>query len=346
MPIKQFFDTDQLTKDPCYPAFQDFLDQWADDHFFQSPEFLEFIRAVDGYKPFLLVSCDESGRFKGSLLAVLVYDGNGIKSWFSRRLIVWGGPVVANSAEEEGRQTAQDLLKALKNRAFGKAIYIEFRNYFDTAALRPAFESRGFTFRDHLNFLVRLDDEASVQKRMGSNRKRQIRISLEAGAEIREPENEGEVRQLYDILDNLYREKVKKPLPGFGLFRQFWASPNGKAFVVVYNGKVMGGAAGPVYRNKIIYQWYVCGDNSSVKGLHSSVLATWAQMEYGLKNGYRLFDFMGAGRPDEAYGVREFKARFGGDEVSYGRYELILNPVLYQVGKFGLKFYYKLKKAV
>lgn len=342
MRIKYFSHIDQLRQDPCFPTFEALLEQWPQDHFFQSPEFLEFIAKVPGYKPLLLVCTGDGGEYKGSLMAAIQTDGKGVKSWFTRRLIVWGGPVVPPGPETEQKETTEKLLSALKKKATGKAIYIEFRNYYDTSAMRPVFESKGFHYRDHLNFLVKLDDEGAVQKRMGSNRKRQIRLSLEAGAVIKEPETEAEVRELYDILDNLYREKVKKPLPDFELFKQFWTSPNGKVFVVKYQDKVMGGSAGPVYRNKIIYQWYVCGDNSSVKGVHSSVLATWAQMEYGLKNGYQLFDFMGAGRPDEGYGVRDFKARFGGDEVSYGRYELILNPLLYKLGKIGLKIYHKL----
>jgi lipid II:glycine glycyltransferase (peptidoglycan interpeptide bridge formation enzyme) len=46
---------------------------------------------------------------------------------------------------------------------------------------------------------------------------------------------------------------------------------------------------------------------------------------------------MGAGKPDEAYGVREFKARFGGEQVEYGRFLKINNHILYNIGKIALK---------
>ena len=46
---------------------------------------------------------------------------------------------------------------------------------------------------------------------------------------------------------------------------------------------------------------------------------------------------MGAGKPDEAYGVRDFKARFGGEQVEHGRFLYINKPLLYRVGKFGVK---------
>jgi len=37
-----------------------------------------------------------------------------------------------------------------------------------------------------------------------------------------------------------------------------------------------------------------------------------AYPEMGVGNGYRLYDF-GTGRPDVEYGVRDFKAKFGGE---------------------------------
>ena len=46
---------------------------------------------------------------------------------------------------------------------------------------------------------------------------------------------------------------------------------------------------------------------------------------------------MGAGKPDDSYGVREFKAKFGGQLVEHGRFQNIINPFLYEVGKLGVK---------
>jgi len=47
---------------------------------------------------------------------------------------------------------------------------------------------------------------------------------------------------------------------------------------------------------------------------------------------------MGAGKPDESYGVREFKAKFGGNLVEHGRFEMIFNKYLYHIGIIGVKF--------
>lgn len=291
------------------------------------------------YKPFLLIACD-GDDVVGSLMGVLQTNGSGIKSYLSRRVIVWAGPLAAAGREVE---ITSFLLKELKKFSSGKAIYIEFRNSFDTTPLKPVFLEAGFHYRDHLNYLVKTDEAAEVKKRMSSSRTRQIKSSLKEGAEIGEPLNEQEVMEYYDILQKLYKEKVKKPLSGPDMFLKFWKSNIGKFFVVRKEGKVIGGIVCPVFENKIIYEWYVCGQDGLDKNLHPSVLATWAPIEYGVQHGFSHFDFMGAGRPDQDYGVREFKARFGGQEVCYGRYEMIVNKPLYKVGKIGLMVYQKMK---
>ena len=48
-----------------------------------------------------------------------------------------------------------------------------------------------------------------------------------------------------------------------------------------------------------------------------------------------MYDFGGAGKPDEEYGVRDFKAKFGGELVCYGRNTCVHAPVLLQFSRFG-----------
>lgn len=333
----------QIEQNGLLAPLDRFVDANPNANYFQSGAFFRFIETVGGYKPFLVVATDDHGAIIGSLMGVIQSDGGGLKSWFSRRLIVWAGPLVSPETAVDQSDVARKLLRGLKRHAQGKAIFIEFRNFFDCAPLHSDFEACGFRFRPHLNYLVKTDTEAEAKARLSSNRRRQIKTSLAAGATVGEPESEADVLALYGILETLYREKVKKPLPGPDLFVNMWKSPAAKVFVVKYDGKVVGGSIGPTYKNKVLYQWYVCGENGVITGVHPSVLASWAPIEYGVKHGFDHFDFMGAGRPEEDYGVREFKARFGGEEVCYGRYEMVLNRPLYRVGKLGLEVYKKIK---
>lgn len=342
MQVKTYTQFNQFNRGPYAVSFSRFVQKHSNGNFFQSEDCFELVEKIEGYHPFLLIACDEEeSTIYGSLLGVFQSNGSHLKSWFSRRLIIWGGPLVAENGMSSELEVIRALVEEMKKHAGGRAIYIEFRNFFDTSYWRGLLESYGFEYRPHLNYLVKTDTFAAVKKRMSKSRMRQIKSSRKAGASISEPENEGEVMQFYEILKTLYREKVKKPLPGPELFVQMWKSPQCRIFLVKYEGAVVGGIACPVFNSRVIYEWYVCGKDGAVKGLYPSVLATWAPIEYGMQNGLNHFDFMGAGRPDQDYGVREFKARFGGEEVCYGRYHLILSKPLYEVGKFGLKVYQK-----
>jgi lipid II:glycine glycyltransferase (peptidoglycan interpeptide bridge formation enzyme) len=47
---------------------------------------------------------------------------------------------------------------------------------------------------------------------------------------------------------------------------------------------------------------------------------------------------MGAGEPGVPYGVRDFKAEFGGTMVEYGRFLHVAKPLLYRIGEAGVAF--------
>ncbi len=341
MKIKIFSNYENLEQSGDSAQLENFVNLHVHGNFFQSPVFFRFIEGIREYRPIQLIASDDEGRICGSMLGVFQVNGTGLKSWLSRRLIVWGGPLI-REGDDAPALTAQ-LLAALKKCAAGRAIFAEFRNFFDTENLKPAFIKAGYKYKPHLNFLVKTDNEAEVKKRVSSSRMRQIKATLKAGAEIAAPKDESDIMAFYSILQKLYKEKVKKPLPGPDLFVKGWQSGVFRYFLVKLNGQVVGGIACPIFRDKVIYEWYVCGEDGQEKGIHPSVLATWAPIEYGFQNGLDHFDFMGAGRPDEDYGVREFKARFGGEEVGFGRYEMVLSKPLYKVGKLGIQVYQKLK---
>lgn len=147
-----------------------------------------------------------------------------------------GGPIVAASADRQA--VTKTLLQEMKNVPAEAPFFIEFRNFFDCSELKDAFAASGFHFRPHLNYIVKIDGEAAG--RLSSNRRRQIKTSLAAGAVVTEPESEADVVAFYQLLKKLYTEKVKKPLPSIDLFMQFWKWPSSKTFLVKYEGKVVG----------------------------------------------------------------------------------------------------------
>jgi lipid II:glycine glycyltransferase (peptidoglycan interpeptide bridge formation enzyme) len=98
----------------------------------------------------------------------------------------------------------------------------------------------------------------------------------------------------------------------------------------------------PVYDQRVIYEWYIGGEDGIHKGVYPSILATWAAIRYATEKHMTTFDFLGAGKPGEEYGVREFKVSFGGDVVNYGRFTRINDRFLYFIGKTGITLLKKL----
>jgi serine/alanine adding enzyme len=318
------------------PQWKRFLLGHPDGNFFQSPECFSFFSSVSNYSPVLFYTI-ENEVMTGCLLAVIIREESLLKKYFSRRCIVWGGPLVRDNNIANAAMLISSLDAFLKN----KVIYTEFRNLADVSAIHEAFISSGLTFHDHLNFIVEVNSIDDARKQLSKSKKRQIDKSLQNGAEIIIAENLEEVEQFYSILSQLYKDKVRKPLPPSNFFKTFFQKELGKFFLIRFDNKIIGGIMCPIYKDTI-YEYFIAGLDSEYKDLYPGVLATWAPIEFVARNNLRFFDFMGAGKPDEDYGVREFKSKFGGKQVNYGRYQKIHSKLLFSAGVYGLKL---LKKA-
>jgi serine/alanine adding enzyme len=322
----------------------EFVSSHSDGNIFQTPGIHDFFAEVKNFKPLALACLAEDGSIAGILLGVVEREHSGLLGKLSSRAIVWGGPLVGKDAK--GEEAANLLLRAFVEKVRKEAIYVEFRNFFDLKQSAAIFEGNGFRFREHLNFRVKTDDGEAVQKRLSSSRKRQIKKSFAAGIKIAEAENIVQVEAFYAILSDLYKNKVHKPLPDWSFFRNFYMHGKGLGvyLLVRFEEKIIGGIVCPIFDNKVIYEWFVCGRDQEYHEQYPSVMATWAAIEYAQKNGLKCFDFMGAGSPDQDYGVREFKARFGGELVNHGRFTRINNRALYAIGVLGMRVLKLLKK--
>lgn len=271
-----------------------------------------------------------------AIVCAVIHKEKGLKSFFSRRAIIYGGPVFSDDiTSEEITLLLSNLLATLKK----KVIYIEIRNFNSYENYRTLFKELGFEYNAHLNFHLKCSSDLDeVNKRMSKSTIRNIKRGLKEGGEIFEAQGIDDVIEYYEVLDHLYKTRVKTPLPGLDFFQTIYEQGIGKFLLVRYEGKVIGGGLFVVLEGKTVYEWFVCGLDRENRKVYPSTLATWAGIEYASVNGYELFDFMGAGKPDEAYGVRDFKSRFGGEQVEHGRFLYIANSLLYKLGKKVIAF--------
>jgi lipid II:glycine glycyltransferase (peptidoglycan interpeptide bridge formation enzyme) len=306
---------------------------------YQTPTFYSFINSLPGYEADVFAIT--SGNKLSSLVVVTIQKEKGVTALFSKRGIIYGGPLVSENAISE----SCDILNYIKDFYKEKLIYLEVRNFFNYDFLKENLMVTGWKYISHLNFQLSLLNESreTITKKFQYNRKREIRLSLEEGATYHDCEDIHELKELYDILSDLYRTKVKLPLPGFNYFEQMLNQNICKVFIVKHNNKIIGGSICPYLPGKSIYTFYYCGIKNYHKKIFPTHLAVMAAIDYGIKNSLKCLDFMGAGRPEEEYGVRKYKKEFGGTLVEHGRYVFVLKPWLYKIGVFGLKILSKVK---
>jgi lipid II:glycine glycyltransferase (peptidoglycan interpeptide bridge formation enzyme) len=297
--------------------------------FFQTRECYDFYASLSFLKPFVF-GISENDKLVGILCGYCIADGNSIKRFFSRRAIAPGGLLLDTAISDEA---IQSLLKLIVAEISHSAIYIEIRNFNDFSAFRSSIESSGFNYQPHLNLHVSTDTVDTVFSALSESKRRQIKSAQKFGVEWEETTNHQEVGVFYNKLKCLYDTKIKTPIFPLEFFEKLVKLPNGKLLVVKCKGEIIGGMACVSLDSKVLYEWFVCGDDTNNKDVFASVVATWAGIEFAAKNNFERFDFMGAGKPDKDYGVREFKSKFGGELVQHGRFLYICKPFLYFIGK-------------
>lgn len=307
---------------------------------FQTPEAYEFFASQpELFKPFA-IGLENNGALRAVCVGYITVEKSAIKQMMTRRAIIVGGPCLADDCTDVEVET---LMKAVRKELKSVAIYVECRNFNDYSRWKDAFAAAGFVYMPHLNFHVDTSSMEIVDANLGKSRKRDIRTTIREGVSVIEHPTDEQVCEYYKVLDNLYRTKVKTPLFPLSFFLALNKHKEGRLLLMEYQGRIIGGTVCVEQANKCIYEWFVCGEDGVYPHVFPSSYATYAGIKYAAEHNCPRFDMMGAGKPDEAYGVRDFKAKFGGKEVEHGRFVCITKPLLYKIGVLGLKLLKKLK---
>ena len=351
--IQQYYQIDQQ-------QWQELVQSSATATWFQTPEAYKFYASVSEIMPFAVgvvesQECDSEAigngqlaignetseaessahtpSLKGVCVGYITKETNTIKQYLTCRAIIIGGPLLAEDISATALAALLKAVKAIANRP----IYIESRNFHDYSKWKSIFETNGYAYQPHLNFHVDTSSPEVVDQNLGKSRKRDIRTTIRDGVTPALNPTIEQVKEYYEILRELYTTKVKTPLFSWNFFEQLYHTANGRFILTEYQGKIIGGTVCVVLPNKAVYEWFVCGKDGVYEHIFPSSYATYLGIRYAAENGCHIFDMMGAGKPEETYGVRDFKARFGGELVEHGRYLCVRKPLLYWLGKMGVK---------
>lgn len=300
---------------------------------FQTPDCYSFYDSLSFMDAFVF-GVEENDKLTAVMVGYIQKDGGKIKQYLSRRAIINGGLLLANDVSDEA---VASLLEEAVQQLKKKVIYIELRNLNDYSRWQSIYQKYGFAYEEHLGYIVDTPSEEEMLMNMEKRRRQTIRAAFREGVEIDTQPTIEDLKQYYGILENMYKTRIKVPLYPFEFFEKLNAQPFGKFFIIKYAGKVIGGQTSLCLEGRTIYDIYVSGLDREYKKQSPSTIAVYASMQYAGNNDFAQVDLMGAGKPGEKYGVRDYKESFRGRLVSYGRNHYICQRLLYLIGVCGIK---------
>jgi hypothetical protein len=323
-------------------AWRRFVDEHPASNIFHTPEMFEVFRRAKGYDPELWASVDGDGRVLALFLPVRVSVQDGLLSYLTTRAVSYGS--VLYDPAPDGQAALELLLRSYRAHSFGRpALFTELRHVADHSTVRPLLDRNGFCHEEHLNYLVDLERPLEqIWEGVVKPARKAVERSRKRGVTVEEVHDATCLPAVYDLL-KLTFSHAQVPLADPSLFQAALdiLVPKGMAQVLLARGDDTPAATTiSLIHRDTMFCWYI-GFDKELHAFYPNDALIWATLEWGAQHGYRCYDFGGAGTPDKPYGPREFKAKFGGQLVNYGRAVCVHRPVALAMSRAGYAVYRK-----
>ena len=309
---------------------------------FQMPGMYRVFESTVNYRPYVVACIAGNGDVKGVMLGVRICNGKGVFCSMTARVIVWGGPL----AHDDNPDHISLLIKTFSDLVRKDSVYCEIRNLRSPdEKQKKIFAAHGFKYLPHLNIVVNVENrEQDLLRKLEPAKRRNLRKAQKEGLTFGRIMAEEEVDEIYDILKEVYRN-AGVPLSDISLFRSLFRYLTGDAACRFYKAEYESQIIGVMVvlaHNDRLYEWYV-GAREEFYPKRPNEFLVWNVMNEAANEGLRFFDFGGAGKPDEEYGVRNFKKGFGGEVIETGRFNLVFKKVPWLMGNVAVKLIKMLK---
>lgn len=323
--------------------WRDFVHNHPKGNIFHTPEMFQVFSQTKNFHPTLWAVTGDDEEILALLLPVRITIFGSIFNLMTSRAIAYGSVLFAPGVE--GEQALDKLLQVYIRSMRGKALFTELRNLSDLSDTQPILRAKEFNYEEHLNFLIKINrSQEDIMQNIGRRTRKKIRQGLRQGKvtieEVCLPE---QLLVCYELISKSYA-RARVPLADRSLLEAAFEILYQKGMIKFLLARVDDVCAAItvelIYKD-VIYGWY-SGIDRKYSRYNPNELLMWYLLSYGMNNGYHIYDFGGAGRPDEEYGVRNFKAKFGGELVNFGRNTFIHNPRLLALSKLGYHLYRRL----
>jgi serine/alanine adding enzyme len=326
-------------------TWREFVDRHPQGNIFQTPEMFQVFESACGYHPQLLAAVDDDNRVQALLPLVQVTLMNGPLRRLTTRSIAYGG--VLCSSGVAGEKALEILLQNYSEYAAREALFTEIRHLSDAGLIQTVLAQVGYTFEDYLDYLIDLDySPEQLMQNIGPRTRKHIRQALRREKIIvEEVTDRSQIADWYELIRNTYLT-ARVPLADRSLFEAAFDILQPRGMVVFWLarlGSAVVAASVELLYKDVIYGWYGGVDrNYAIES--PGELLMWCILEWGAIHGYKTYDFGGAGKPSEEYGVRDFKAKFGGKLVDFGRHTCVHAPFALAISRVGYQIYRQMSR--
>ena len=315
--------------------WSEFVEYHKDGNIFQSPLYFKLLQETNIYNPIALL-LKQSEEIVGCLIGYEhKFFGNLLK-----RIIIIGGPLI----KDDNEIYLSVLLTYYKKKYSRSVFYTEFRNIKEFGNnIVESFKKQKIRWEDHLDIHMQLQNEDTFNS-ISKNKKRNLTKSINKGVEYREIRSVDEFRKSYFLIENLYK-RIKLPLPTLRFFEKAYEIFDNKylrCFVAVFEKQLIGVRYELVFKDEV-FDWYA-GDDKKHSNKYPNDGLILTILQKFKEEGYNIFDFGGAGKPNIPYGVRDHKLKFGGKLINPGRFMHTRYKVAYVVFQYLLDLRKKLIK--
>ncbi len=323
-------------------VWRNFVSECPTGNVFHTPELFQVYSHTKDFRPELWAAVDDIDRPLALFMPVRITLFEGLMQLFSTRAVAYGSVLCTPCSE--GRKALSMLLEAYNRESRTHGLYTELRNVAELEELQPILNEQGFVYEDHLNYLIDLRrSPEEIFNSFGPRTRKNLRRGLRQGSvQIEALEDRKDFSACYDLLRQVYKS-VHVPLADRSLFECAFDLLYPKGMIMVTEarvGQALAAVSFELLYKGVIYGWYGATDRAYTSHVPNELLM-WQILKWGAEHGYQWYDFGGAGKPNEKYGVRNFKAKFSGELVNFGRNTCVHKPRLLALSKLGYSTFRK-----
>lgn len=322
-------------------SWDEFVDKHQFSNFFQTSNYFQLFQNSKDTTPIGYAVLDND-EILGVISGVIFKNFFWPLNTLSKRNIVIGGPLI-----KDNRQDVFDcLMEKFCEHESKKSIFIQIRNIWEIKNLNYNFEKFNFVYEDHLDIVHDLSqNKDEIINKISKNKRGNIHKSENKGTVFDEINNIEDFKKGVDLVVSTYK-RIGLPCPSKQFFVNAYQLHEKTGFIKSFgayaDNKIIAMRIEICYK-ETIYDWYT-GNDVAFKNRYPNDVLPFHILLWGKEHGFKKFDFGGAGKPNVPYGVREHKIKFGGELISYGRYEKVNNKLKMSILKFGVNIFKNRKK--